>query len=84
MATLTVRQLDDDVYEDLRARARANNRSVEAEVRQLIADHVQPKPEPDFSALFARLAAHRQAMREKYGVLSDSTEIIRQMRDEDG
>ena len=82
MATVTVRQLDDELYADLRAQARANNRSVEAEVRQIIAKHVRPKP--DFSALYERLAEHRRAMREKYGILSDSTEIIRQARDEDG
>lgn len=82
MATLTVRQLDDELYENLREHARANNRSVEAEVRQLIAEHVRPKS--DFAGLFERLAIHRRAMREQYGVLSDSTGIIRQMRDEDG
>jgi plasmid stability protein len=82
MATLTVRQLDDEVYEALRAQAQANNRSVEAEVRQLITNQVRPKP--DFTALFERLEVHQRTMREKYGVLSDSTEIIRQMRDEDG
>ena len=36
MATLTVRNLDDDVIDRLRLRAAENDRSVEAEVRALI------------------------------------------------
>lgn len=81
MATITVRKLDDAVYELLREQARANKRSLEAEARQLITEHVRPKR--DFSKLFKRLDEHHARMREKYGVLSDSTPIIRQMRDED-
>lgn len=34
MATLTIRQLDDAVYERLKRDAKANHRSVEAEVRR--------------------------------------------------
>lgn len=81
MATLTVRQLDDELYEDLRAQARTNNRSVEAEVRQLISTHVVRRR--NFDQVLEDLRIHRKRMREKYGVLSDSTQIIRQMRDEE-
>jgi plasmid stability protein len=81
MATLTIRQLDDELYEELRAQAQANNRSVEAEVRQLIASHVPRRR--NLERVIEELSEHRARMREKYGVLSDSTEIIRQMRDED-
>lgn len=82
MATLTIRKLDDEVYERLREQARANNRSLEAEARQLISENV--RPEHDFSALLKRLEEHRARMGAKYGVLSDSAALIRQMRDEDG
>jgi plasmid stability protein len=34
MATLTIRRLDEDIYERLRERARDNGRSLEAEVRK--------------------------------------------------
>lgn len=40
MATLTVRNLSDDVHEKLRVRAAEAGRSVEAEVRSLIAEAV--------------------------------------------
>jgi plasmid stability protein len=33
MATITIRNLDDDVYERLKTEARANHRSLEAEAR---------------------------------------------------
>lgn len=43
MATITVRNLDDAVYEALRKRARANGRSMESEVRAIIEAAVAPK-----------------------------------------
>ncbi len=36
MATLTIRRLDDAVYESLRERARENGRSLEAEAREIL------------------------------------------------
>jgi plasmid stability protein len=36
MATLTVRKLADSTYENLGRRAKANNRSLEAEVRDIL------------------------------------------------
>ena len=36
MATALVRDLDDDVYERLKARAAGNNRSLEAELREIL------------------------------------------------
>lgn len=36
MATLTIRKLDDGVYERLRAQAQRNDRSIEAEARQVL------------------------------------------------
>jgi hypothetical protein len=49
MATLTIRNLPDPVRDALRVRAAANGRSMEAEARALIMDHVatpQPSPPP--------------------------------------
>lgn len=37
MPTLTVRQLDDDIYRDLKAHAESAGRSMEAEVREILA-----------------------------------------------
>ena len=48
MATLTVRRLDDDVKTRLRVRAAGNGRSLEEEVRHIlaraVADPTKPKP----------------------------------------
>jgi plasmid stability protein len=38
VATLTIRNLEDDVVDALKARARRNSRSLEAEVRELLRD----------------------------------------------
>jgi len=39
MATLTIRNLDDNVYDRLKREARANHRSVEAEARLRLGQH---------------------------------------------
>ncbi len=75
MATLTIRQLDDDVYEQLRARARANKRSLEAEARHLLGERTR-----DLPALVEDLVAFHDRMIAKHGLLPDSTELIREMR----
>jgi plasmid stability protein len=41
MATLTVRNVPDDVHKGLRLRAAGNGRSVEEEIRQILAEQVQ-------------------------------------------
>ena len=47
MAAITVRNLDDDVKERLKARALRNGRSLEAEARVLLRDAVaEPRPQP--------------------------------------
>lgn len=42
MAVLTIRDLDDDVRDRLRVRAASHGRSMEAEVRAILADVVSP------------------------------------------
>ena len=58
MATVTVRQLDDRVVQRLKRRAAANHRSLESEVRHILAataeDNVAMKRE-SFQELMARL-----------------------------
>lgn len=41
MATLTVRQLEDDIYLGLKAQAEASGRSMEAEAREILASNVR-------------------------------------------
>jgi hypothetical protein len=75
MATLTIRQLDDEVYERLRQRARANKRSLEAEARHLLDDRSR-----DLPALVEDLTAFHDRMVAKHGLLPDSIETVREMR----
>ena len=77
MVTLTIRQLDDEVYERLRLRARANNRSLEAEARHLLDERSR-----DIPGLVDDLEAFHQRMIAKHGLLPDSVETVREMRRE--
>jgi plasmid stability protein len=45
MATLTIRNLPEDVYERLRARAAQHKRSMEAEARDIMSTAVRPSRE---------------------------------------
>ncbi len=77
MATLTIRNLDDKVVEKLKERARDNERSLEAEVRALLAQAAE-RP----SAKKLRELADRVAAMTPEGVAqTDSTDIIREFRD---
>lgn len=78
MATLTVRKLDDAVYERLRVQAQANNRSLEAEARHVIEQRVRSTDE-----LVDDLQNFHARMIEKHGYLGDSTALIRAARDEE-
>ena len=78
MATLTIRRLDDEVYEKLRERARSNGRSLEAEVRDILVEKTRAR-----ERLVDELMAFQEKMVRKHGLLPDSTELIRQMRDEE-
>lgn len=44
MATLTIRDLDDEVKARLRVSAAENGRSMEAEARAILAEHLGPSP----------------------------------------
>jgi len=45
MATLTIRNVDDATHRGLRVRAAENGRSVEEEVRRILAEQVRPRGE---------------------------------------
>ena len=61
MATLTIRDLPDDVRDKLRVRAARNGRSMEAEVRaslaSLVADRANERAEEDIGARIASVQA---------------------------
>ena len=77
MAQLTIRQLDDTVAARLRERAAAAGRSMEHEVREILTAACA-----DPSIVVARLGSVSRPTGD--GVLTDSAEIVRKMRDERG
>lgn len=77
MTNLTIRNVDEAQVERLRQRAARNNRSLEAELRQLITDAAARPTIEELLALADKVAAMTPDVPQ-----TDSTEIIRQMRDE--
>ena len=49
MATMTIRNIPDDVYRAIRVRAALNDRSAEAEVRAVLEELVEPMSGTDFA-----------------------------------
>ena len=76
MSHLTVRKVDPDIIRRLELRAAANRRSLEAEHRAILEEALRPRA-ADFWEEAARLR-ERLAGRD----FGDSTEIVRQVRDE--
>jgi plasmid stability protein len=76
MANVTIRNLDDEVMERIRERARRHHRSVEAELRDIITRTVKPVDIEAFKARAAAIRA-RTAGRQQ----SDSTDLVREDRD---
>jgi len=54
MASITIRNLDDDVKTRLRTRAAGNGRSMEEEVRLILREATDREPEPENLARFIR------------------------------
>lgn len=78
MATLTVRKLDDETYKTLGRRARRNNRSLEAEVRDIL-----DREAKDFNleAWIAELRAFRARNPLKLPEGMDAVSLLREERD---
>jgi plasmid stability protein len=57
MASLSVRNLDDDILARLKRRAARHGRSAEAEARDILAQAVSGEAEQDFADLAAELRA---------------------------
>jgi antitoxin FitA len=79
MGRLTVRNVDDEVIRRLKLRAAEHGRSAEAEHREILKQVLLPNRRMDVDE-WLRLA---RQVRERIGpIATDSTEIIRKMRDE--
>ena len=72
MATLTVRSLEDDVVDALKARAGRNGRSLEAEIRELLRGAAAGSSPEALRGLAERIAALTPEVPQ-----TDSTELVR-------
>jgi phosphopantothenoylcysteine decarboxylase/phosphopantothenate--cysteine ligase len=75
VATLTIRSLEEEVVAALKARARRNHRSLEAEVRVLLRDLVAGRSTSSLRELADQIAALTPKVPQ-----TDSTELIREDR----
>ncbi len=79
MATLTIRNLDDTVATILKAKAKANGRSVEAEARFILATVTKGKLTREEAIALSNLA---RSMTPKGVEQTDSVELLRESREE--
>lgn len=77
MATVTIRNLDDEVVRQLKERARLHNRSLEAELREVLTRTATAAGK--LKSL--RREAERIAATTAGRVHSDSTDLVREDRD---
>ncbi len=77
MASVTIRNLDDSTVEELKQQAKSHNRSLEAELREILSNAVQMrKRRREFRARADRIAAMTPDVPQ-----TDSTLLIREDRD---
>jgi plasmid stability protein len=83
MAQIIVRNLDDTVVTRLKARARANGRSLEAEARLILKQSVEVAQEKSSKVDMATARQHVMEIRKKLAdrKFPDSVELIREDRE---
>ena len=77
MANLSIRNVDDNVVERLKKKAKDNGRSLEAELRELLKQAANRKSPEELLAIADRISAMTPDDVEQ----TDSTKIIREFRD---
>lgn len=77
MASVTIRNLDDDIVAKLKAQAKAHNRSLEAELRQILTNSASTLPAVDLRELANRIAAMTPNVPQ-----TDSAELLQELRDQ--
>lgn len=78
MASVTIRNLDDEVVARLKDRAKANKRSLEAELREILTRSAGSMTGEEFRQLAERISAMTPDVPQ-----TDSTLLIREDRDSD-
>ncbi|GJL56681.1 MAG: hypothetical protein NPIRA02_38130 [Nitrospirales bacterium] len=76
MAQVLVRQLNEQVVERLKKRAREHGRSLQSEVKTILEEAV-----PDYEAAWKRIERFRKRLKESGRQFSDSADLIRQDRE---
>lgn len=76
MAQVLVRQLDDEVVDRLKKRAKEHGRSLQSEVKIILEEAV-----PDYEAAWKRIEGLRKRLKKSGRKFSDSAVLIRQDRD---
>jgi plasmid stability protein len=80
MANITVRDIDDADYENLRRIAKANNRSAAAQVRDMIAELRDKRPSADQAVADLMEFRRRYAIKPRAG--EDAVSMVRAIRGE--
>ena len=86
MANLSIRNLPDDVYRELKKLAKQNKRSINNELIYLITDNfriyeLSSKKKNSKSDLFEKIRRQRKEVQKK-GIKIDAVKIVRELRDE--
>ena len=76
MASVTIRNLEDEVVARLKDRAKANKRSLEAELREILTRSAGAMTRKELIAFAKRIAAQTPDVPQ-----TDSTQLIREDRD---
>ncbi len=71
MPTITVRNLPDEVHRALRVRAALHERSMEAEVREILATTVVPESRPRLGSLLAEIGRQARLTEEEAAVFEN-------------
>lgn len=75
MASVTIRNLDDEVMTRLKARAKANSRSLEAELRVILSDCARTSQAAELRTRAERIAAMTPDVPQ-----TDSVELLGELR----
>ena len=82
MAQILVRNIDDDAFDRLKKRAKANGRSITAEIKIILDEAIKYKTDmPKIDLDTARKMADDIRKRHKGRKFSDSAKLIREDRD---
>lgn len=81
MRTIQIRDVPDNVYEQLASSAKKNHRSVRGEILHMLESAYAGYPTATAEDLYRQISAVREEISQKYGVAPSSVSLIREDRD---